>query len=134
MKFTRQITVVIALTLVGIILCSAFAGAESLIARYSYISSISATLRVTGSTATASGRIIPTTGYASDVSVMLQEQQSDGSWVTIASWNASNPSGYSNTGGTATIVTGYSYRTYVIGHVYDSDNNVIDSATAYKYQ
>lgn len=134
MKFTRQITVVIALTLVGIILCSAFASAESQVFRYSYISSISATLRVTGSTAKASGRIIPTTRYASDISVMLQQQQNDGSWLTVASWTGSNSSGFSEAGGTTTIATGYSYRTYVIGHVYDSDNNVIDTATVTKYQ
>lgn len=75
MKLTRTIAILLILALSGVVVTSTcFTSAESQMFRYSYISSISATLRITGSSARASGRIIPTTGYASDISVMLQQQ------------------------------------------------------------
>ena len=129
----RRITIaLIALTLVvATSVCSAFA--EDLASRYSYITLISAGLRINGSSASSNGQIIPSGNYATDISVKLQQQQSDGSWVTVASWSDSNPSGACSTGGSTTITTGYTYRTYVVGHVYDGDGNIIDTGTAYKY-
>lgn len=131
MKLSNKVSIMVVIALIGILLCTALA--DSMIYRYSYISTINATLRIHGNTASATGIIVPSSSYATDISVMLQQQQSDGSWVTITSWSGSNASGYSEAGGSTTVITGYTYRTYVIGHVYDSENNVIDTGTAYKY-
>lgn len=132
MKNRRTIMVLIALTLVvAMTMCSAFA--EELTSRYSYIMLISAGLRINGSSASSSGQIIPSGNYATNISVNLQQQQSDGTWVTVASWSNNSASGFCDAGGSTTIATGYTYRTYVIGHVYDADGNIIDTGTAYKY-
>ena len=132
MKNSRKMIALVALALViSLMLFSAFA--EELSMRYSYIMAITAGLRISGGSASASGKIIPSGSYATDVSVMLQQRQSDGSWVTVASWSGNNPCGVSEAGGTTTITTGYTYRTYVVGHVYDGDGNIIDTGTAYKY-
>ena len=132
MKNSRKTIAVVALALViSLTLFSAFA--EELTMRYSHIMAITAGLRISGSSASASGDIEPSGNYATSVSVMLQQQQSDGSWVTVASWSGNSPIGGSEAGGTTNITTGYTYRTYVVGHVYDGNGNIIDTGTAYKY-
>ena len=128
----KRIVTLTALAMAVVILISNVL-AEDLNARYSYISVISASLQIRGSTAKATGRIVPSGNLATDISVKLQQQQSDGSWLTVASWSNSSSSGFCDAGGSATIVTGYTYRTYVVGHVYDADGNIIDTGTAYKY-
>ncbi len=132
MKKSRKTIAVVALALaISLTLLSGFA--EEMTMRYSYIMAMTAGLRISGSSASASGKIIPSGNRATDVSVMLQQQQSDGSWTTVASWSGSNPCGVSEAGGTTNITTGYTYRTYVVGHVYDGNGNIIDTGTAYKY-
>ncbi len=88
MKNSRKMIALVALALViSLMLFSAFA--EELSMRYSYIMAITAGLRISGGSASASGKIIPSGSYAT--------------------------------------------RTYVVGHVYDGDGNIIDTGTAYKY-
>lgn len=101
--------------------------------RYTYISVVTAKLQISGNSATVSGKIIPDGSYATDVTVKLQKLEGTGSWRTVASWSSSNSSGYSSAGGSASITIGETYRTYVLGHVYDDDGNIIDTGTAYKY-
>lgn len=132
MRNRRKTAILIAIAIISAAMFVS-AIAEDLITRYTYITAISAGLSISGSSASANGGIIPSGNYATNIVVKLQQRQSNGRWVTIASWSGNNSSGVSEAGGTATITAGYSYRTYVVGHVYDSNGNIIDTGTAYKY-
>ncbi len=99
--------------------------------RYDYIRSISAQLSITGGTAQAFGDITPEGSRHTSIIVRLQKETSPGMWTTVAYWTGSNASGSSEAGGTRTISSGYNYRVYVVGKVYDSSGSVIETGTAY---
>ena len=100
--------------------------------RYTYIYAIRANLSISGTSATVSGQILPRTPLPTDITVSLQEYQSDGTWSTVASWSDSNPAGESQAGGTVSVSSTSTYRAYVVGHVYDSDGILLETATKYK--
>lgn len=102
----------------------AFASGD-IMPRYDYTSNIRASLNITGGTATATGSITPDYSYRTSVTVRLQRND-DGQWNTIKTWRGSNSGGCSSAGGTKTVASGYTYRTFVTGYVYNSDGVVIE--------
>ena len=99
--------------------------------RYNYIRNMTARLNITGGTAKAVGDITPEGSRQTSIIVRLQKESSPGMWTTVAYWTGSNASGISEAGGTRTISSGYNYRVYVVGKVYDSSGSVIETGTAY---
>ncbi|MCR4622577.1 MAG: hypothetical protein K5663_10905 [Clostridiales bacterium] len=109
------------------------AGADSQSLRFTYISSFSVRLSLSATSATVSGSIIPKTALPTDITVKLQEHQSNGSWSTIASWSNSDSSSGSEAGGSVSISANSTYRAYAIGHVYASDYSLLETASDYNY-
>lgn len=103
---------------------SAFAS-DDVMPCYTYTSTVSASLSISSGTATAKGSIVPYNSRPTSVKVQLQ-RYSDGQWSTISTWKDSDTGGVSSAGGTKTVTSGYSYRTFVTGYVYDSDGVVIE--------
>lgn len=62
------------------------------------------------------------------VKVIVRLQKLDGYWQTIKSWSATGTGSASHTGNYA-VYSGYTYRVSVIGYVYDSNGNIIETAT-----
>ena len=97
---------------------------------YTYTEQIAATLTISGNRATASGMIIPHNSQRTSVTVYLQRSTTGTSgWTSIGSWSGSSSGGTSEASGSKTISKGYYYRTYVVGKVYDSAGNVIETVT-----
>ena len=78
---------------------------------------------------TCSGTITAKSTYPVKVYAQLQRLE-NGSWRTITSWT--------NTGTLSATVTksyavysGYTYRIYVIGYVYDNNGNIVESGSEY---
>lgn len=97
--------------------------------RYTYVFDVQAILSINESTgiASCSGSISARNSYPVKVTVQLQREDTTG-WTAVKTW--------SNTGTLATSVakawavfSGYNYRVYVIGFVYDSNGNIIESAS-----
>lgn len=98
---------------------------------YAYVSSLSASLSINSGTAKAAGRIVADPSHEASITVRLQRQNSSGTWVTISSWTDSNSNGSSEAGGTKAITSGYDYRVYVTGKVYNSAGTVIETVNKY---
>ncbi len=126
----KRIGLLVCITLVLMFVVNAMAEVQDIF-RYDYISSISASLSFSSGTASASGRIIPIGKRHTSIIVRLQKETSPGMWTTVAYWTGSNTSGGSEAGGTHTISSGYNYRVYTVGKVYDSSGSVIETGTAY---
>lgn len=104
---------------------------ESIILRYSYVSSLSASLSISSGTAQAAGKVSPSNNLRTSITVRLQKENSRGRWSTIVVWTGSNESGASEAGGTKVLTSGYNYRVYVTGKVYDSAGEVIETVDKY---
>jgi len=87
---------------------------------FTYIDLVSVSFDINGGVASASGLISPNGNLHTRISVKLQILE-DGVWKTRKIWNGSNTAGTSSTGGTHTLTSGYYYRVYVRGSVYDSN-------------
>ena len=98
---------------------------------YDYVSSISATLSITSGIAKATGMVNVAQNQKTSIIVRLQRETRNGSWITIASWSASNNSGASEAGGTKSLNSGYNYRVYVTGKVYNDAGSVIETINKY---
>lgn len=98
---------------------------------YTYVDSIKASLNISSGTATATGNVIPAGSMKSSVTVRLQREGSSGNWSTISTWTGTNEKGKSEAGGTKSLVSGYNYRVYVTGKVYDSKGNVVETVNKY---
>ena len=99
---------------------------QQIMPRYTYVDSIWACITIdsTWGIATCEGEIIAKDEYPVEVVVSLQVYKS-GKWDTIASWSAEDT--YSVYLSKAYAVTsGYTYRVYVEGYVYNSNNAVIE--------
>lgn len=103
---------------------TAFAG-DLIMPCYTYTNEVKAKLSVSSGIATASGSIWPDGNLRTSVQVQLQRND-NGQWNTIATWRGSNSSGYSEAGGTKSLTSGYAYRTFTTGYVYNSDGVVIE--------
>lgn len=104
---------------------------EEVMPCYAYICSINVKFSISGGIVTAVGEIKPQDGQHTSVTVRLQRENSAGTWTTIETWTGSNAAGKSEAGGTRALISGYNYRVYVIGRVYDDEGTLIE--TAYKY-
>ena len=98
--------------------------------RYQYARSVTAGLNIAGSTAECYGNIVPIDNMKTSIVVRLQKKEGE-TWKTIRTWTGSNSAGQSEAGGTKSIVTGYEYRVYVTGKVYDSGDNVVEAIDKY---
>lgn len=87
---------------------------------FTYIDYVSVGFDINGSTASASGLISPNGNLHTRISVKLQRLE-DGIWKTRKIWNGSDTDGTCSAGGTYTLTSGYYYRVYVRGSVYDSN-------------
>lgn len=120
----------VCLMLIVAIIGVAFAE-EGIMPCYMYVNSIKASLSVSAGTATAVGNVIPSGGLKTSVIVRLQRESSPGSWITLSIWTGNNESGKSEAGGKKAIMSGYNYRVYVTGKVYDNAGTVIETVNKY---
>lgn len=93
---------------------------------YTYVSGVSANLSISGGTAKVTSRITPQGSRKTTLTARLQ-QKVGGKWKTIATWTDSNDSGTSEAGGSKSVSSGYSYRAYVTGRVYDASGKVLET-------
>lgn len=100
---------------------------ENIILRYSYVSSISASLSINSGIAKAAGKVCPCNNLKTSITVQLQREISSGIWSTISTWSGNNENGSSEAGGTRRLTSGYNYRVYVVGKVYDRFGTVIET-------
>ncbi len=98
---------------------------------YDYVSSVNASLNINSGTADVLGKVYTGKNLKTSITVRLQRENSSGKWVTIETWTGSDESGLCIAGGTRALISGYNYRVYVIGRVYDDEGTLIE--TAYKY-
>ena len=134
MKGIRILGVVMSLLLVlsfvGTAFAASYASPDIIEPMYTHTQKIEALLSLSGSTASAAGRITPSGSYDSKVTVQLQRGK-DNKWTTIATWTGSCDSGTSKVGGEKAITKGYDYRVKVTGRVYDSDGKLAETVTKY---
>ena len=98
--------------------------------RYTYTTCVEAGLEFSGGRAVSSGGIFPYNLRATSVEVRLQ-QFYENDWRTIGLWTATNSAGRSYAQGSEEIDTGFEYRTYTRGTVYDSNGNVLEVVKFY---
>ena len=98
--------------------------------RYTYIDRIGAKCTISSGVATSSGTITPKNHMRTSVTTRLQKS-SDGvsGWTTISTWYGSSTGGTSVATGEKMLSSGYYYRTYVVGKVYDTSGSVVETAT-----
>lgn len=126
----KSICLVLSLLLVLFTATTASAGC-TITPRYAYVSAISANLSITSGTARAVGKVANDQKLKTSIIVRLQREYSSGKWTTISTWTGSNESGASEAGGTKALMSGYNYRVYVTGKVYDSAGTVIETVESY---
>lgn len=126
---------VLALTLVVIILGSlvvpvAAATADEIMPLYTYVNSVYARLQINESTgiATCVGSVNAKSILPVKVIVRLQRYQ-DGAWWTVKSWSETGTATVACTNYYA-IYSGYDYRVYVTGYVYNDEGVLQESASA----
>ena len=98
--------------------------------RYTYVSSVRATLSINRTTgiATCTGGVIAKSVKPVKVVVYLQKDMGT-YWETITSWSGTGTMSTEITNRYA-VASGNTYRVYTAGYVYDSNNNLLESATA----
>lgn len=99
---------------------------------YTYINKISAGLTIdeTLGIATCTGKVDAKSIVPVKVTVRLQRYQ-DGSWMNVATWSATGTAGVTCKNNYA-VYSGYTYRVYVAGFVYDSEGVLQEAASATK--
>ena len=129
MKRFLSLALCIGLLCVMVLPASANTGNEYLL-EYDHINTVTANLSISGfwGIASCDGSITARGDYPVYVEVYLQQHTEDG-WETLQVWTSEDQM-HTDAGGKYAVASGYQYRTYVIGYVYDSDGEVIDSATA----
>lgn len=98
--------------------------------RYTYVSSVRATLSINTTTGitTCTGGIVAKNVQPVKVVVSLQKDMGT-YWKTITSWSGTGTMSTEITNRYA-VASGNTYRVYTAGYVYDSNNNLLESATA----
>lgn len=122
--------IVLVLMLISVPLSYAYAN-NSVMPCYTYIDMIQAGLSINSGTAKASGSVFPAGNLKTSITVRLQRESSDGTWITISTWIGSNNNGASEAGGTKELKTGYNYRVYVVGKVYNSNGVAVETIKKY---
>ena len=88
-------------------------------ARYSYISDVQSSFIISsGGQATCGGEVWGKQIYPVSITVELQQKQSNGSWLTVASWSDSATAYFARAAGSYSVPSGYTYRCYVTGTIY----------------
>ena len=125
-------SICLGLSLLLVLFVATVASAEgTIMPRYTYVSKINSTLSISSGTASAVGLVTTSQKLKTSIIVRLQREYSSGKWTTISTWTSSNESGASEAGGTKTLTSGYNYRVYVTGKVYDSAGTVIETVERY---
>lgn len=98
---------------------------------YDNINTIYACISIDESTgiATCMGSITAKNTYPVEVDVRLQ-QYYDGSWHTLKTWSNTGTM-YCASSHKYAVYSGYTYRVYVTGYVYNSSGVIIESASGY---
>lgn len=104
---------------------------EGIMPCYTYVKNTRATLSISSGTATVLGNIQPSGNLKTSVIVRLQRESNSGSWTTISTWTDSNECGKSEAGGTKALTSGYNYRVYITGKVYNSSGIVLETVNTY---
>lgn len=118
----KHIQTAISLILLLGVMMATLATAYAVEARYTGVSSLTATLTISNSgAATCKGTVAVRSGYKADVKVELKQ---DG--TTIQTWTNSG-SGTVRAGGTKYVESGHSYIVTTTVTVYDSNDRVIET-------
>lgn len=98
--------------------------------RYTYVSSVRASLSINTTTgiATCTGGVVAKNLQPVEVVVSLQKDMGT-YWKTLTSWSGTGTMDIQITNNYA-VASDNLYRVYVAGYVYDSNNNLLESATA----
>ena len=128
----KKVNVLFVMMLLLTFLLSSFAeeGPEYTIEdRFTEIASISASCNVLSGQASAQSALVPHLRRRTYLCVSLERSATgyDG-WATIQPWTGSNNHGSCGAGGTFSVSSGYYYRTYAEGYVYDDDDNLLEHA------
>lgn len=125
-------SICLVLSLLLVLFTATAASAEcTVMPRYAYVSEISSSLSISSGTARAVGVIATDQKLKTSIIVRLQREYSSGKWTTISTWTGSNESGNSEAGGTKALTSGYNYRVYVTGKVYNSAGTVVETVERY---
>lgn len=126
----KVISIVLTLLLVVSMICPVQAAdTQQVTPRYTYIQSIYACISIdtTWGIATCEGEIDAKAGYPVEVVVYLQVYK-NGEWETIKSWSAEDTYAVYLSKSYA-VMSGYTYRAYVEGYVYNSSGVLIETAS-----
>ena len=99
--------------------------------RYTYVLDVQAIPSINESTgiASCSGSITTRNTYPVKVDVHLQMQENTG-WTTLKTWSSTGTLAATVAKAWA-VYSGHNYRVLVVGFVYDSNGNIIESASVY---
>lgn len=89
---------------------------------YTYTSTIIVGLDVSGGVASVSADITPH-NLSNKSSIRAYLQKYDNGWKSIKSWYSGKCTGYSYVNETYSVPSGYSYRVYAVGRVYNSSGD-----------
>lgn len=101
---------------------------DPILYRYSYISSINATLNISGSSAECYGRVTCASSSYDIAITMTLKRQSGSSWVTVVSWSG-NGSLIATLNETVVLSVEGSYKVVVVGKIKNSSGTVLETAT-----
>lgn len=131
MKNKRNAAIVLVLSLVLFLGMAMSAIATEVTPFYTYTDTVSASLQISGGTATCTGKVraISTTNKCSVTATLKRLEGS--SWVTVsgASWSDTG-TGSASASGTKSVSSGYSYRVFVTGKVMTPSGALLETVTA----
>lgn len=126
----KGMSVILVLLLTFLMACPVHAAnTPQITPRYTYVDSVWACISIdtTWGIATCEGEIIAKDGYPVKVVVYLQAYK-NGTWETIQMWSAQDTySAYLCK--SYAVVSGYTYRAYVVGYIYNPNGAVIEMAS-----
>ena len=134
MKHTLRVLAL--LVAIALLICSTVYASEDTILqpRYSYISSLTAKLSINTTTGVTYcyGKVQASSFLPVKILFSLQKKIGN-SWYTVKSWMET-----ANTSATVSqyycVNSGYEYRVEVVGFIYDSNNALLETGTAYNEQ
>ena len=127
----RIITILVALTLLIALALPVSAQSNQYVQpRYTYVSDVHASLSINTSTgiATCTGGVSAKDFQPVEVVVYLQQDMGS-YWKTIASWTGTGTMDIEITNRYA-VYSGETYRVFAAGYVYDTNHNLLESASA----
>lgn len=133
MKNLSWVCLVLWLMILSTILIPSFAeeSAPTITPYYTHTNTLVVSLNINNVQAKAAGQIVPYSNQRTSITVKLQKKGNGNVWSTISIWSGSNTIGASEAGGYKTIDKGCQYRVYVIGKVYGSTGDVVETVSKY---